>query len=505
MATTPISVLRPTLRVIHCLQKERGTSCATSAAISGPRSETTNQDGGVCIEALGSTLRLVESQVSFFEIETSVPNNSSVVRVLAHQLQQARLDTDLALAKLKAFLDSEYDAENVVPPSVRSVLTRLKGSASSICGALEKVRSLIPLNDEQEHQNPNLSNGTITTNLSSGKKVTFHRIYVAYNALVCHVINDIIKHQMNEFELLQQQMEAKLVPRRDSSFSPVRRLESSSKLTDMMIDGADIALEAVGLDKQPIGRVRCYTGDIFADPLDRSDIVNSNKPTSNHRRGNSLGIPFMVETMSDRPKHRRKSSDLSSNKIDPTMYSVRKTSALFKLLFSFVQLKESTGTERAFLFALLAMPTPSETVKGSNSYGSLTSEVSTSEKELEHIRKKRETLYEHHELLFNNLVMEIENSRSILKEVQLQAKKVALLDRGYHEKGGIERINSSPLKSTTKISSSWLLDLVQEVLQPSKAFRDVQNLIRRDFDLLSFRKVCNNCMLVNSTVSVSSC
>jgi hypothetical protein len=500
MTTTPVSVLQPALRVIHCLQKERGTSCATSAALRGPSSQGTADHASYAVETMmlsDKNLGTTNYQVTSFAIETQGSKQSGVVRVLSQQLKQTRLDTDLALTKLKNFVSSESDRAITYSSSTQKALKRLAGSEKSIAKALLKVRSLIPLEEDVPVLVNNLHLGGSSLIGSAVAEeppppkhlVSFHRVYVAYNALVGYVINDIIKHQMIEFETLQEQIE--LVKGVSSvTGSPIRKSESSCNMSELGKATPETPIVTTPQNDNIAPRARCNTGGRLPSPR--------SKPKSRgHRRGASLGMPLMVDLgtgLGRRETHTRSISDFGGKKVNPALFAVRKAAALYKLLYSFVQLKESTGTERAYLFAMLAMPTPSDTVKASSSYSSLTSEVSfgsRGEHELEHDRKKREALSEHHELLFNNLVMEIENSRSILKDVQHQARRVVQLEKGQNEMSSVEvddrfsRRNSSK----NKITGAWLLDLVQEVLQPSKAFLEVQNLIRRDFDLLSFRKV----------------
>jgi hypothetical protein len=143
-----VTLLRRVLRLVHCLQKERGASCAYYAC----RQAATN----------GST--------------TDTYTDTAVISQKRLAVGPARRDTDKALS-----------------------LSMLRGKdkgASPVQKTLAKIRNMLPWNDTAEANSTAINNSN-NNNGNARPRTGLHRFLLCFNTLVSSVIHEYILRQTN--------------------------------------------------------------------------------------------------------------------------------------------------------------------------------------------------------------------------------------------------------------------------------------------------------------------
>ena len=149
----------------------------------------------------------------------------------------------------------------------------------------------------------------------------------------------------------------------------------------------------------------------------------------------------------------------------PPASAQSRAASLFSLLISFAHLKESTGIERSVLSSLMALGSEWEGVPRVGSAASL-SDGSLGRSGASHGSSAKQELRKVPKMLFSDLVLEEENQRRIVRQLQRSAHL-------YRDGEGMRS----------------LLILAEESVVLTPTMERIQDTIRRDFDLAAFHEM----------------
>ena len=438
--------LRQAIRFIHCIQRERGSACAIAAALQSSQIRFSIEE------------RLRPSQE--YENNEHVPLTKTQrdYNVMIQVLRCARHKTDLALADIMNSPSSTTSLRKI-GASFRTSITRIRSMVT--CNSLKHYDSKLP--------------HIVYKNSSCGNN---RRIVMAFNALVVHIIHEIFVLNSFNHNLSSCTANPKFINgNRDRAVSsPLRAKYKNIMDARTLNDGTNLS-SISGIDKQghiPSGilskskrmRMVASADGNFYNQIFQS--VNENME--------NLQIEYREKRL---PSQHTKSSPFGKPPL-PKSYNEKSTSkrnetrskALLSLLLSLVQLKESTSIERAFLTSLLSMSEISQTQKErlEETEGADDVKLLTEIKIAEHMPLRRIRLSDDEEKLFNDLVMELENQRWMIKKLRKKAREVEDNDKkeGYR----------------------WSISaLVEQSVQISPELSELHNLIQQNFDSQAFSKV----------------
>eukprot|EP00592_Proboscia_alata_P021495 CAMPEP_0194422718 /NCGR_PEP_ID=MMETSP0176-20130528/22018_1 /TAXON_ID=216777 /ORGANISM="Proboscia alata, Strain PI-D3" /LENGTH=1134 /DNA_ID=CAMNT_0039231601 /DNA_START=11 /DNA_END=3415 /DNA_ORIENTATION=- len=407
---SPIATLRQSIRLIHCLQKERGCSCAASAAksVDGLNDNNSSDDG-----------------------DDEFLNQRRSIQVIKSNLDQYRHDTDAILLTMENFFRADGYMDQ---------------SYSNFCNAalaLRDARKLVLFGDT-----------TAINDNTSGKKKNdlslFNKVFTSFNKIISILIHDRV-------ELL--------CDRQQNNFSDATNFTRNKKFSSYMKNSKQLSnnIDGSGETKQDNfsprnnGNHRKDTHDLLFSE-EKGNLFFSGRDGSKLSSSPSTGIGCGMlsaaaialsstedmDTNYDKSKnkdhinageeeHRHNfhpNRDGGNN--DNTTNSQTKQSALLSLLLAFMQLKEASGTERAFLYGILVSDWKPTSAHSSD--------------------------------MLNDMVINIENQHRMIGDLNNMAK--SMLWEGY---------------------SGPFLTIIEDSIHPTKEMKRLHNIIRDNFDFESFR------------------
>jgi serine/threonine protein kinase len=348
-----VTLLRRVLRLVHCLQKERGSSCAYYSSRSSSSSSPSNST-----DATNAT-------------------NASLCekRLLICAVGPARRDTDHAL-------------------SLSMLCGKSKGDLP-IQKTLVKIRNMLrwnenPVDDNQEEDCP---------------RTGLHRFLVCFNTLVSSVIHEYILRQTNLYACASNNSKSKSGSRRTllwnqqaPSAEDAAASRSNGAPLDPLQHGADIQMQNMNMNPLT-SSIKTGTGGMkriqshqdfqlgtpkslsmprihsdvdlvlsFNNSMHGAALIHSNSNSSMHGHGalqvlTSTAAADGPESQQDSggavapavpPSQQQVSFNVDEKPAEPEESDSARTVRLLHLLNIFVQLKESTGVERATVSSILA-------------------------------------------------------------------------------------------------------------------------------------------------------
>ena len=457
-------VLRKALRLIHCLQKERGATCAHQSVA---RNNSNNNN-------VNKRMSQESSSSSSSSSELHRHGNPAAPAATAKPLSPARRDTDRAFALLlhnhrfQTPVDTDLPMEQVTLDKIRKLVLDPNGDAPVPVGAVVVVGGGGGGATEDVGQKSSSSPSPVIA--------SNHHLLKSYSTLIQSLSHEYIlrhtavaKHRCDE---LQRRQEQKQPPPQQLQLNNSNNNNNGSKNINsnsfttlapiLRVSQSSHALNAllVSTPKSHRAHKRTVSNDAAAC-MGLYASASSSTPATTTAAGLparidsqisfhdafDYGVPIDPEYSEDEflPPTEEPSKppgtateeelglqwDFFETSDDDHLYhsDEERVWRLLHLLDVFVRLKESTGVERATL-ASIVMDTPSSS-------------------------SSRKTYDNHHNLLLNDLVTEVENQR----------RQIANLHRLLPRTGALH-------------------DLVSELVRMSPQMKRLQDTIVKGFDSL---------------------
>jgi len=497
MFSSDASSLRKTIRLIHSLQKERGATCTAAAALESLEAKIQEYPSffdkdGKSID-LNSNAGCTENNIAACDENEETVHHKSPSRKMAHP----NLDKNVKMVVEVMHCTRRKTDREIACLSTLGI-SRSKKTEAPFREALERIRNLVVTTVATPKAR---SSAQIRSCLPQSRDATspsstsnFRRIFMAFNALIVHIIHEKIV-VMNTLSL-QRSFKASALPTgSDIPFQGSRaRADTSPNRDDVNTSLQTSPMQLGNFERQdsfnnnlqkPIkhSRMAASADAKFYDKL--FPYINSNKLKDNN---GSTGKDTTASFSQQNTQHQHK---LSSRKPPLPMNSIRtsndeekekeksrntkdqfRTKSLLSLLLSFVQLKESTSIERAFLTSLLSM-SETKTNKSTENANDIDSEIDTTTKSKAFQKPKRlsrRSLSQDGEKLVNDLVMEMENQHLMTRKLRKKAQEVEEMDK--------------------KEGYGWsILKLVEQSVEMCPELAELHNLIRQNFDMETFCEV----------------
>ena len=425
-----VSTIRRTIRLIHCLQKERGATCGASAS-------------SFALKSLEISLK--SSDENKFNKKLSMIQQNT--KVMLETMENARLYTDAAMSELLL-----YSRDNNSQSSINTASSSKKDSVTTK-GGFHYGAEVLPLHESllrvRSLMNDSSCNKTNTPKPKTGNSIAriHRRIFAAFNILISNIINDQIVLPYSSM-LKEQDQNQHLLDRSLCELGSNRVRTKSmmdDKLMKQMKKKEDSKLKLFKIDDDE------DDDDNMGRGLTRSksdERINYNLCENTEQKEKDIDGNFIEQNDTSKKYNTRYSLDSrssqNSNDKKQTYKPSKATCSLLIVLLAFVRLKESSGIERASLSILL----------------SLSSSID------------KENVGKEEERLVNDLVLEIENQRHLVFELRQKVQKLTSLNDNFDEQ---------------ETNYKFLVSLVEQSVTLSPELMILHNLISRDFDLIAFR------------------
>lgn len=502
MLSTDPKSLRQTIRLIHCLQKERGATCTVAAALDSSQTQSLNEDfanlsfndninGGPFRRASNSPVKTKPSGNAEMErmdyAQRRIDRNT---KMMMQVMNCTRLKTDRALAdiSIQGTVQSNAGPDVFGPTS---------GSAKKKVGAPFR-EALLRIRKMVNTETTTKSCDKMSPSDQTSSQGNFRRIFMAYNALTVHIIHENIvvnnTRSLNGFSLPppKENDTGPLGNRARADTSPLRPSGNMSfnKSTPKLNTSMELQKPETIIKPPPKHNRMVASAD--------AHFFEQMFPTINKNKEHSGSLGKDTNTALPHPKFSPASQNHSNSRKPPlpmtanrahgeedkdkeksnTRRNVLRSKSLLSLLLSFVQLKESTSIERTFLTSLLSMsetPTKTDeidtdsipTINESERAAGMGLPTPTKSKIARPQPIRRRTLSQEGERLVNDLVMEMENQHLMIRKLRKKAREVEEYD----------------LKDGYRWSIS---KMVEQTVQMTPELAELHNLVRQNFDMQAF-------------------
>ena len=516
------TLLRRALRLVHCLQRERGVTCSTwslyqrcnnnnnscNTSNSNKRTQGDESTGIAVDEAVNgiladTTTRSNSTASNSNKSSSSIRSSSSPSEDKYEQLRLMQADTDRAIAALKNYVKRTAKSSSSSSCSKRNSATSSTSSSSAISVlqlTLDKIRNLLQTSSSSAICDPPSCRRVLVTFNTFISAVLHESIFqiTSSTTVAAAARNAATLQRIKQHSGLQQQADKR------SSGGVAAAAASSSSASAASVGGmtrvySHQALQDLMLQpQQQPERVRAAAaaGASIPDPVHSRRLLTKKhhrRPSRRAAKGRNLartketngmeedaGAAASEERQSppkDTDDSVHYSSSSSSSSLEEHEQEETHLETLLHLLDLFVRLKESTGVERATLSAMLTNLHRMADHAGSSSASTASSSTDRT------VFNQDDT-----SLLLNDVVLEIEQQRKQLEELTSMCNIVANTSSSTSTATMTPEepcpvVSSSPTlppemtKTTTTTATSPLRPLIQELIQLSPELLHIQALV----------------------------